>query len=190
MTTRPVGGTMAVGLAALAVALDQGSGAQVSNRGELPTDLVLVGFKGWERCDVRHGASSMLTAIYTDSIPPSPPRPIAPPTQSHRYVVHPPGGQALTDSASGMYSPLPQIRTRGGAVWSARRAHNPKVAGSNPAPATGLGPGPGKGGPAGAKTARPAPSGSMNLPLPGQARARKARRPECSPAQRSGGSTR
>ena len=25
---------------------------------------------------------------------------------------------------------------RGGAVWSARRAHNPKVAGSNPAPAT------------------------------------------------------
>src|SRR5690625_3523093 len=26
--------------------------------------------------------------------------------------------------------------TRGGAAWSARRAHNPEVAGSNPAPAT------------------------------------------------------
>jgi hypothetical protein len=25
---------------------------------------------------------------------------------------------------------------RGGAVWSARRAHNPEVVGSNPAPAT------------------------------------------------------
>ena len=30
------------------------------------------------------------------------------------------------------------LKVRGGAVWSARRAHNPEVVGSNPAPATSL----------------------------------------------------
>ncbi len=80
---------MAVGLAALAVALDQRPRSHVTNRGELPADLVLAGFEGLERCSVGHGASSMLTAVYTASTQPSSPRLIAPLTRDHKYVVHP-----------------------------------------------------------------------------------------------------
>ena len=46
-------------------------------------------------------------------------------------------GLALIAEAGNIFSCLKAHNIlRGGAVWSARRAHNPKVIGSNPVPAT------------------------------------------------------